>query len=49
MPTSGKLHVEPVWLDPMRLDQVDENAHIELAKLDDLGEEEALRRRDGSS
>lgn len=46
LPTSGKLHVHPVWLDPMRLDKVDEHADIELAELDDLGKDEALWGRD---
>ncbi len=44
LPTSGKLHVHPIRLDPMRLDKVHEHVDIELTELDDLGEDEALSR-----
>jgi hypothetical protein len=41
------LLLHPPWLDAMRLDEVDENSHIQLAELDHLGQEDALRRRSG--
>jgi hypothetical protein len=45
LPTSRKLHVQPIWLNLMGFDEVDENGDIDLADLDHLGGEEALRRR----
>jgi hypothetical protein len=41
------LLLHPLWLDAMRLDEVDENSHIQLAELDHFGQDEALRRRHG--
>jgi hypothetical protein len=34
--------MQPVWLNIVRLDQVDENADIDVAQLDHLSENEAL-------
>lgn len=45
--TSWELHREPVWLDSMRLEKIYQNAHVHIAILDHLAEDEALRRSHG--
>ena len=40
--TCWELHMQPIWLNIVRLDQVNENADINIAELDHLGENEAL-------
>jgi hypothetical protein len=39
---SRELHMQPIWLNIVRLDQVNENADVDVAQLDHLGENEAL-------